>query len=83
MYRGADRGVNERGLSWTWSRAVAERFPFMRRYRAADPVLVTATVSRKRITAVKLDPERQENEVIVLPACVYVVAVTPLLGLHC
>jgi hypothetical protein len=41
---------------------VAARFPFYWRYHAADPVLVTATVPRDRIIALKL--ERHEREVI-------------------
>jgi hypothetical protein len=62
IYRGADRGVNEAGFCWSLDRDVAARFPFYRRYHAADPVLVTATVPRDRIIALKL--ERHEREVI-------------------
>lgn len=62
IYRGADRGVNESGLSWSLERDVAARFPFLNRYLAADPVLVTATVPRDRIIAVKL--QRNEREVV-------------------
>lgn len=68
VYRGADRGVNEHGLSWSLDRAVAARFPFLMRYRAARPVLLTATVRRDLIVAVKLD--RQEVEVITKHAAV-------------
>lgn len=68
IYRGADRGVNEDGLCWSLDRAVAVRFPFLNRYRAADPVLVTATVERERIIALKLD--RNEAEVITTHAVV-------------
>jgi hypothetical protein len=62
IYRGADCGVNEDGLCWSLDRTVAERFPFYLRYRAVQPVLVTATVRKTHIIAVKLDPE--ETEVI-------------------
>jgi hypothetical protein len=68
VYRGADRGVNEQGLCWSLDRAVAARFPFLNRYRAQDPVLVTANVPRDRIVAVKLD--REEAEVITKGAIV-------------
>lgn len=68
VYRGADRGVNEDGLSWSLDRAVAARFPFLMRYRARRPVLLTATVRRDLIVAVKLD--RQEAEVITKHAAV-------------
>ena len=62
VYRGADRGVNEQGLCWSLDGAVAERFPFFIRYWAKNPVLVTATVRRADIVALKLD--REEAEVI-------------------
>lgn len=64
VYRGADRGVNEEGLCWSLHRSVAERFPFARylRYRAERPVLVTATVRKAHIIAVKFD--REEAEVL-------------------
>jgi hypothetical protein len=53
------------GLSWTLSRAVAKRFPVLRRYRADYPLLVCAEVPRELVVAVKLD--RNEKEVV---ACV-------------
>jgi len=62
IYRGADRGVNENGLSWSTERTVAKRFPFLMRYRAARPCLVTATVGRDQITALILS--RNEMEII-------------------
>ncbi len=40
-------------------------FPFLRRYLAADPVLLTATVCRHQALALKLG--REEQEVIVNP----------------
>ena len=72
IYRGADRGVNEQGLSWSLERAVAARFPFLDRYRAKRPVLVTATVQREHIIALKFD--REEAEVITKRAIVSSVA---------
>ena len=68
IYRGAGRGVNERGLSWSIDRAVAESFPFLNRYRADQPVLVSATVTRTAIAALKL--ARQEAEVITKHAAI-------------
>jgi hypothetical protein len=68
IYRGADRGVNEAGLCWSLDRTIAARFPFYWRYYAKHPVLVTATVARERIVAVKLD--RKEAEVITAHAIV-------------
>ena len=70
LYRGADRGVNENGFSWTLHRASAQAFPFFNRYRAADPVLVTATAPRVKIVAVKID--RGERDVIIRPACLQI-----------
>jgi hypothetical protein len=66
LYRGADRGVNENGLSWTLHRAAAQAFPFFHRFRAADPVLVTATAPRVKIVALKID--REARDVIIRPA---------------
>ncbi len=73
IYRGADRGVNEAGLCWSLDRTIAARFPFYVRYLAKHPVLVTATVPRDRIAALKLD--RSEQEVITTAA--EVVSVEP------
>jgi hypothetical protein len=63
VYRGADRGVNEQGLSWSLDRDVASRFPFLARYLADTPVLVSGTVAREKIAALMLD--RGEREVVV------------------
>jgi hypothetical protein len=68
IYRGADRGLNEAGFCWSLDREVAARFPFYVRYLAKDPVLVTATVPRDRIVAVKLG--RNEAEAITKHAAV-------------
>jgi hypothetical protein len=73
LYRGADRGINERGLCWSLERATAQRFPFYLRYRAADPVLVTATIRKTCIVALKFG--RGEREVIARPARVRVISV--------
>ena len=62
VYRGADEGVGEFGPSWSLERRVAAGFPFLARYRAAVPLLLTGSVRRSRITAVKLG--RNEFEVI-------------------
>lgn len=62
VYRGADRGVNEYGVCWSLDRSVAERFPFLMRYRAARPVLVTGKVPKSLIIALKVG--REESEII-------------------
>jgi hypothetical protein len=74
IYRGADHGVNEAGFCWSIDRHVAERFPFYLRYRAQRPVLVTATLKRTNVTALKLD--REEAEIITKLALI--VSVTPI-----
>lgn len=76
VYRGADRGVNESGYCWSLDRDVATRFPFFMRYRAKDPVLVTATVARHRIAMLKLS--REEREIVTLPIWPLVRSVKPL-----
>ncbi len=63
IFRGADHGVNDVGLSWSLNRVVAARFPFLNRYKARRPVLHSGLVERDRITAIKLG--RTEDEVIV------------------
>jgi hypothetical protein len=57
---------NMLGASWTTDRIVAERFPFLHRYRTNDPVLVTGKAKKKNILAVKLD--REEFEIITFSA---------------
>lgn len=65
---GCGRDVNEGGLSWSTDRKVAERFPFLMRYRVTwsgtliDPVLITAEVERDHIIALRL--QRDEREII-------------------
>jgi hypothetical protein len=65
IYRGCGPS-NMLGASWSLSRTVAAQFPFLNRYRQAEPLLVTATVPRNRILAIKLD--RGEAEVITFDA---------------
>lgn len=65
IYRGCG-SVNRNGICWSLDRGVAERFPTLNRYRVPDPVLLTATVKRGLIVALKLD--REEWEVITFDA---------------
>jgi hypothetical protein len=63
------RGCGERnllGASWSLERETAARFPLLHRYRQARPLLVTATVRKAHVLAVKLD--RQEAEIITFRA---------------
>lgn len=61
VYRGC--GVdNAAGICWSLDRTVAERFPFLNRYRQKEPVLITGSVERAHVVALKL--ERQESEII-------------------
>ncbi len=65
----AYRGCSERsprGVSWSLNPDVARRFVKLARYRVSDPVLVTATVRKKDVLAIKLD--RQEEEIITFKA---------------
>lgn len=58
---------NKRGLCWSLDRAVAERFPFLHRYRQeGQALLVRGEVDRDHIMALKLD--RDESEIVVLPS---------------
>jgi hypothetical protein len=68
IYRGCCVANNRSGLSWSLSREVASRFPFLTRYRASDPVLLTAKVPKSRIAAIKLERDEQEVIVVDLPA---------------
>ena len=62
IYRGCYSN-NKRGMSWSLVRAVAEKFPFLLRYRQpGQPLLVRARVRKSDIVAVKLD--RGEMEII-------------------
>jgi hypothetical protein len=65
VYRGCGP-VNMLGASWSLSREVAARFPFLHRYRQDEALLVTATVRKDRVLAVKLG--RNEAEVVTFDA---------------
>ena len=65
VYRGCG-AVNMRGASWSLDRDVAARFPYLLRYRVAQPLLITATVRKNKVLAVKLD--RDEAEIITFAA---------------
>jgi len=63
------------GFSWTTERRVAERFPFLLRYRRhgeGPPLLLQGEVARDDVLFVKLD--RNEHEVVALPKRVRVVS---------
>ena len=63
VYRGADFQRNVVGLSWSLDRSMARQFPTsFNRYRALEPVLITAKVQRSQIIAYK--QERGESEII-------------------
>ena len=64
IHRGVDlsREASIRGICWSLERAQAERFPFYVRYLAELPGILTATVRRDRITALKSC--RQEGEIV-------------------
>lgn len=61
IYRGCGP-LNKQGYSWTLNREVAERFPRYMRFYQREPLLLTATIERNMITALKMD--RKEDEVI-------------------
>jgi hypothetical protein len=62
VYRGCYQN-NKQGLSWSLKRELAERFPFLHRYRQDDQaLLVRATVSKSDVVALKGD--RGEAEII-------------------
>ena len=65
IYRGCDRKRLD-GMSWSLKRKVAERFPFLTRYKAEDPVLITATVLKSDVLAVFLG--RKEWEIVTFKA---------------
>lgn len=69
VYRGC-YAENKWGMCWSTSKEVAERFPFLNRYRqSGQPLLIRATLKKSQVLAVKLD--RDEFEVITLgrPKC--------------
>lgn len=71
IYRGCGP-ENADGICWSLDRDVAAAFPFKGRYLAAEPMLVTATVSRDEVIAYKND--REEQEIITFSAIPLAVA---------
>jgi hypothetical protein len=67
---------NMLGASWSLSQEVAASFPFLNRYRQAEPLLVTGKVKKQSVLAVKLD--RKELELITFQ--VRRVSVAPLVA---
>ena len=65
VFRGCGE-INMLGACWSLDRNVAARFPTLNRYHQAAPLLVTATVRRDRVLALKLD--RDEAEIITFQA---------------
>ena len=66
---------NRRGFSWATVRSVAEKFPFLGRYRRPDdgsPLLLQAVTERSPVLLVMLD--RDEHEAVILPGAARVVA---------
>ncbi|MGF6905320.1 hypothetical protein [Paraburkholderia sp. GAS348] len=59
IYRGCGP-LNMKGCCWTLDRNIAEEFTVMGRYEQREPLLITATVKRNRIVALKLDRDEQE-----------------------
>jgi hypothetical protein len=66
IYRGCGP-VNKNGLSWSQDLEVAMRFPLLARFHSDQPILLTATIKKKRIAALKLDRGEQELIVVDLP----------------
>ncbi len=54
--------INMFGFSWSLDRQIAAKLPFMMRYRADKPTLLTATINKNRTAALMLD--RSEQEII-------------------
>jgi hypothetical protein len=55
---------NIQGACWSLDIDIAKRFPSMNRYRQVQPLLVTATVKKDSVLAIKLN--RDEAEIIAL-----------------
>lgn len=65
IFRGCgEHNIN--GASWSLNKDTAASFPFLHRYRVEKPILISATVERARIVALKID--RGEQEVITFSA---------------
>jgi hypothetical protein len=65
VYRGCGEW-NRIGMSWSLDREMANSFPHRARFAARHPFLLTATVSKNKVLAIKLD--RGEDEVITFSA---------------
>lgn len=61
VYRGCSADHRD-GLCWSLDEQIANAFPFQRRFRAKDPILIRARAKKSRILAVKMG--RNETEVI-------------------
>jgi len=53
-------------ISWSRNKAIANRFPYTNRHKVPEPLLVTATVAKGNVLAVKLG--RDEDGVITFGA---------------
>lgn len=71
IYRGCGPH-NKDGLSWSLSADVAVRFPFSMRYGTDQPMLLTTTINKSRIAALKLERNEQEVIVVDLPASCWI-----------
>jgi len=61
VYRGCDNDLASfHGLCWTLDKNIAMDFVVMNRYHREKPALVTATVFKRQIAAIKLDRDEQE-----------------------
>jgi hypothetical protein len=65
IYRGCGQ-ANMIGMSWSLDKDTANSFPYTHRYKVRDPLLLTATVSKCKILAVKL--ESDEDEIVTFSA---------------
>jgi len=65
VYRGCGKR-NMIGASWSLDKAVAQKFPFLERYKVKEPLLVTGKVNKANVLALKLD--RNEQEIITFSA---------------
>jgi hypothetical protein len=66
IYRGYGP-LNIHGISWSLDRRTAEQFSFMARYRTPEPILVTATINKSSVAALKLDRGEQESSFFFSP----------------
>jgi len=58
VYRGCQRGVNEKGLSWTFDKEKAKFFA--QRLKKDNSIVIQATVDKKQVIAVLLGRNEQE-----------------------